>query len=550
MWNSEERDRFWNDVLQASRSIALDEGEVQKYIRERGLRILVETTRPMSSEDVRKLVSEALGRPEDYGIELLVEPLFEADGETPPTLILFHAVIIPGVDPARLEESPYDACYAILEITYFQSAEPDIAFQRFLGASLVTTGAASAQTRTDKAWALRQMNVDRAWGLPPPPSGQSDGDGVAIAHLDSGYVVHDDLDQVNFDPKRKADFIRARDGAVDPMLGAPVWSPGHGTRTGSVMMSRGGVDASPTPASAGTTPPGDITGVARRVSYVPVRCIRSVVVIYAGDIARGVYYAKKEQCHVVSMSLGGFRSKGLHQAIKVAVKDDLLVIAAAGNHIGLVVYPARYPECIAMAASNVHEVPWSGSSRGIEVDLTAPGEDVWVAEPTRPTHGTATGSGTSYATAHMAGVAALWLAFYGRAALLTLAARNQITLQELFRQHVMQTARTPKSGWDKTRYGTGIVDAYKLLSTPFGFQFDSTSSPNAASTTSLSHIDLPSVLNFIFTNHGFPSRIAWRQLEPLESFEHELSTLDMGIKTGNPRPTVSRKLLARVREAN
>jgi len=187
------------------------------------------------------------------------------------------------------------------------------------------------------------------------------------------------------------------------------------------------------------------------------------MVIFAGDIAKGVQHATAKGCHVVSMSLGGFGATALRKAIEVAVNNHLVVVAAAGNHCFAVVYPARYPECIAMAASNVHNVPWTGSASGKPVALTAPGEDVWTAEPTRAPSGTGTGSGTSYATAHMAGVAALWMSFFGRRFLVDLATHQGAILQELLREHAMATAYSPP-GWDTKNYGSGIVDVYKLLS--------------------------------------------------------------------------------------
>jgi hypothetical protein len=72
--------------------------------------------------------------------------------------------------------------------------------------------------------------------------------------------------------------------------------------------------------------------------------------------------------------------------------------------------------------------------------------------------------GASPATASTAGVAALWLAFHGRDALLARYG-GQVRLQHVFLHLVKQTARQPL-GWDASRFGSGIVDAEALLRAP------------------------------------------------------------------------------------
>jgi subtilisin family serine protease len=138
------------------------------------------------------------------------------------------------------------------------------------------------------------------------------------------------------------------------------------------------------------------------------------------------------------------------------------VVAAAGNDVGLVVYPARYAQTIAVAASNFDDQPWPKSSRGKTVDISAPGQDVWHAEPDPAGVLDTAGSGTSYSTATLAGVAALWLAFHERTALQAQLAPGQM-LQEAFRSVLKHTARIPPGGWDQQHFGWGIVDAFEAL---------------------------------------------------------------------------------------
>ena len=119
------------------------------------------------------------------------------------------------------------------------------------------------------------------------------------------------------------------------------------------------------------------------------------------------------------MSLGGpLPSFALHDAIEDATNAGLILVAAAGNQWPFVVFPARYDEVIAVAASNCADQRWVSSASGSDVDITAPGESVWRAETkSTGTFDVSRSSGTSYAAAQVAGAAALWLAHHGRSTL-------------------------------------------------------------------------------------------------------------------------------------
>lgn len=311
-----------------------------------------------------------------------------------------------------------------------------------------------------KRWARDAIRCEQAWAVPPPGAGASRGQGAVVGHPDTGYTLHPRLGVSAVDRTRDWDAISGDDDAADPLVPPdrspwPVPNPGHGTKTGSVIAGRGDEERG-------------IVGVAPMAVLVPVRAVESVVQLFDSDVARSVDHARRVGCHVVSMSLGGKGFFGLRQAIQRAVDSGMIVMAAAGNTVGLVVAPASYDNCIAVAACGVGDRPWPGSSRGAAVDITAPGWSVHVASfswrtapPGRVVH---RASGTSYAVAHLAGVAALWLAHHGVDTIRSRYGARRV--QAVFLHQLRTAGRRVPPGWDSSRWGVGVVDAEALLEAP------------------------------------------------------------------------------------
>lgn len=433
--------------------------------REHGAAFLLETRRPEPPAAVERAARDR------FGASCVVEPLFATAREGLDTFFLAR---LPGLRFADLPHSPYDWAYAALDRSpLFRSVEPDTTFyfrpppgpaefESVSGPCFLEDGSGADLPRR---WSLDAVAAPAAWDLPPPAGGAAMGAGVRVAHLDTGHAPHAALPDEAFDPDGEYDFIGNGPSAVDPLQ--YTWSadiypeqPGHGTATGSVIAGRG---------DAGET----IRGVAPRAKLVSVRCIRSVVVsTTAATVARAIQHAADAGCHVISMSLGGLPRRALQRAVAYATERNLIVCAAAGNCVGYVVAPALYDACIAVAGVNRAGRPWVGSCSGRAVDVSAPGEFVWVATR-KPddfredgSHLTAIrpGQGTSFAVANVAGAAACWLAYHRRDALL---ARypSPGSMQAVFQDLVMQTAGRP-DGWDGANFGAGILNVRDLLAAP------------------------------------------------------------------------------------
>jgi len=313
----------------------------------------------------------------------------------------------------------------------------------------------------DSIWHLGEINATKAWLLLPPQGGQRCGKGIVIGHPDTGYTKHyeiwpEDGSPPQIKPSLGYNFEEGKADPTDLMTGK---SPGHGTATASVIISRpGGPD------------PMFVTGVAYEADLVPFRVSDSVIHISFKNLIQAIYRAVDSAgVHVISMSLGGpVKAKALEAAISYAISRGVIVVAAAGNHYPFTVYPAGYSNVVALAATNCQHKPWSGSTKGEQVDLCAPGESVWRAHSFMKAKlmkaEVADSSGSSYATAITAGAAATWLAFWGRDFLVARYGAGR--LQEVFASLLKSHGHTTPSGWDKKNYGAGILDLRLLLEAP------------------------------------------------------------------------------------
>jgi subtilisin family serine protease len=302
-------------------------------------------------------------------------------------------------------------------------------------------------------WALTMMDVQAAWNRDSSGVPRIGGRGVIIAHPDTGFTDHQEI-AARIRKDDGFDFVANDPDAHDDLVSGIADFPGHGTGTASLIMS----DIS----SA-------VSGVAPHAELIPLRVSNSVVHLSMENVTNAIHRAIGRKAHVISMSLGGPPSLALHAAVRDAVNEGIIVVAAAGNYVGIVVWPARYDEVIAVAACNIKKDNWWASSRGPEVDVSAPGESVWRADAQRKGGKTVfdvgRGSGTSLATAHVAGIAALWLEKYDRTKLI--AKYGKPGLVAVFKALLLKSAGDRKpSGWDSSKLGAGIAHASALLAEP------------------------------------------------------------------------------------
>ena len=192
-----------------------------------------------------------------------------------------------------------------------------------------------------------------------------------------------------------------------------------------------------------------VAGLAK-VKIMAEKVLNSSGTGYTSDVANGITHAVDNGAKIISMSLGAQSySITLDNACEYAWSNGALLVAASGNDYGGPVnYPAAYSTVIAVGSINRSDALSDFSNYGPQQELVAPGEGIL---STYPDSTYAYASGTSMATPHAAGVAALaW------------ATHPDYTNQQI-RNILNATAIDLGSpGWDEY-YGYGKVDAYKVV---------------------------------------------------------------------------------------
>jgi len=259
------------------------------------------------------------------------------------------------------------------------------------------TGAAAGA----EAEALARFADDArsTWGLKATRGAQSasTGNGIRVAILDTGFDL------------RHPDF-RGRPVSSKSFIAGQTVQDGHGHGTHCVGTSCGLRDQS-----------------GRRYGMAPEASIHVGKVLSNGGsgatagILAGMEWAVVNKCQVISMSLGNAvttPSPAYENVARRALVAGTLIVAAAGNHRtsvpnppGTVGQPANSPSVMAVAALDglLRLAPFSctsGPASGANVDIAAPGVAVY--SSTKMPARYATWDGTSMATPHVAGAAALW----------------------------------------------------------------------------------------------------------------------------------------------
>lgn len=197
-----------------------------------------------------------------------------------------------------------------------------------------------------------------------------------------------------------------------------------------------------------------VAGVSWGAQIMPVKVLNSFGQGSSSKVAAGIVWAADHGVQIINMSLGGSNySQILQDAVDYAAGNNVLLIASSGNtNANFVLYPARFPQVIAVAATNTSNQHASFSNYGTEIDIAAPGDNIlslWLGG------GYSTFSGTSMAASYVSGLAAVMFGYDNNAGTV--------------RQHLEETALDiSPAGWD-VYTGAGLIQmdaAIKLALSP------------------------------------------------------------------------------------
>lgn len=319
----------------------------------------------------------------------------------------------------------------------------------------------------DLAWSLSEMHIQEAWKKLQDDTGRKPGEGVEIGHPDTGYLRCHAIEtklglEEGFYFSESEEVPQGYASTNNPNNDLPA-NLGHGIATASLIISPNKEEE-----KAQNQISGDVIGVAYAAKLIPLRihCSSQDTEVFSPLLATAINKAAELDVHIISISIGGAPSLAVRKAIINAQKKGIIVVASAGHSVNFAVWPAAYEQVVAVAASTVNGVIANFSSKSSRVDVAAPGKSVWCAtvkknhENGELTYTVERQSGTSFAAALVAGVAALWLSYHERNELVKQYGAWRIPL--VFDKLLRQTCSAPP-GWDKNNWGKGIVNAYKLL---------------------------------------------------------------------------------------
>ncbi len=258
----------------------------------------------------------------------------------------------------------------------------------------------------------------------------STGAGVRVAVVDTGITPrHPDLRVYG-----GASFV--------PGVGSWADDHGHGTHVAGTIAARRNNRG--------------VVGVAPFARLYGVKVLNSAGSGRTSSIIAGLLWCARMRMHVVNLSLGSrFNrhdprqySRAYERAGRLLRRRGILAVAAAGNSNEPVGNPARCPSFMAVSAVDCARRRASFSCFGPQVEVAAPGVGTW---STYPRTGYRKLSGTSMATPHVAGVAAL------------IKRRHPSWPGDALRVRMWRTATDLGVAGRDYAYGFGLVNAYRAV---------------------------------------------------------------------------------------
>ena len=196
---------------------------------------------------------------------------------------------------------------------------------------------------------------------------------------------------------------------------------------------------------------GDLRGVAPEARILSIRAVRKLGgVADSFSINQAIHLAVLQNARVLLLPLLSRHDPLAERIIKIAALRQVIIVAPAGNNgpDAGPAYPAAYSDVISVTATDAEDQLYGNANQGSYIGVAAPGVQIMVLSDNAKYE---LKSGTSYAAAHVAGVAALMLGY-----------DPQLTVDRI-RRTLMETATDlGEPGKDK-KFGAGRINASASL---------------------------------------------------------------------------------------
>lgn len=276
-------------------------------------------------------------------------------------------------------------------------------------------------------YAITKIQAEAAWGV---NTTTARGDtNVVIGITDTGVeLTHNDLK--NNIKHNYADLPGGgdadSDGYVDNYSG---WDLGENDNDPTWAGSAHGVHVSGI-AAASTDNSTGIAGVGFHCKFLPVKIADA-----SGTLTmayEGITYAADHGCSIINCSWGGIGGGQLGQDVVnyATFNKNALVVAAAGNDgLNEDFFPASFQYVVSVANTNNSDVAATSTNYGFNIDVCAPGENIY---STFPTNTYTNLSGTSMASPCAAGAAAIIKSFFPSYTALQVGEQLKVTCDNIY----------------------------------------------------------------------------------------------------------------------
>ncbi len=374
-----------------------------------------------------------------------------------------------------------------VEVLIENSLEEQIINERYTFANEFIND--SKSTRPDPNWYHKNIKLNESFNYVKKSfengTGSYDLENslIDLALIDTGYSNHPEISRI--DKVNGRNFIR-RENFKNPLdrlhstRPIPISWGGHGTSCSGIINGTKAIIPIENQIAKKDVMFDDLkNGLDKynNINVIPFRVSRNII-SFGNKMPRAInYIVRNETATVISMSHASLINRKVYRMATLdAYKKGIIFVAAPGSHVfrsrKVYTYPAKYPWTIVPTASMEDNRPWPFTHGGKEVDVCAPGYEIYIPYPYKSKrkigYGYKWSEGSSFSVPIVATAACMWRMHHGA----HLEAFSPVEQIELFRTILRKTVTEfPDDDINTMIFGAGVVNIEKLLKEPLEVSF-------------------------------------------------------------------------------